>query len=481
MSHRLSLSHCLTIMLLMLVSYSNAQSSKWKTLGTGNGLVSGGDFGFRPAIALDTADVPYICYGTKADYVAVRRYNGAGWEDVGIPLHFPDSVLRVYYTDVAIDKHNNLYAGFLSYFDSAGHSYSDGKFRVVKWNGTSWTQVGTTTAFDPDTVCPTEVHNISLAIGKNDTVYAAVSGATASSPYQYKPTASAVFKFDGSGWVRMGNPYLKGYFQVQLAIDTAGIPYLAATEDDFSTVGGTGYIYKWHDTGWAVISDSMAGFTSVGYLSIAINKATNTLYAYHNNGTLESYNGATWQLHGTDIIYTNSSYDLQINNAGMPVICFENICTLCPEDRCARIYNGTSWEPVGGPFISPLYGTDFRMAISSNDEIFATYNYFGGTSIPDAFAIYYGSTLGIAQTSQVRNLKIYPNPVIANSFTIAELPTGKYQLALINALGQEVYSTQLNQHAGANANISLPSLPVGVYHLKICDDKTGYSAALAIE
>ena len=80
--------------------------------------------------------------------------------------------------------------------------------------------------------------------------------------------------------------------------------------------------------------------------------------------------------------------------------------------------------------------------------------------------------VNIAKASPL--ITVYPNPVETNHFSLqlGNLDKGTYMISIINDLGQQVYSSQLNHNGGsATQNIELKNnLPGGVYQLWVIGD-----------
>ncbi|MCI5183872.1 MAG: hypothetical protein D3921_15365 [Candidatus Electrothrix sp. AW1] len=90
------------------------------------------------------------------------RFNGTSWEQVGGAGFSSGSV---YYNPIqlALDSSDRPYVAF-SYRDSTNNSYKVG---VMRFNGTSWEQVGTA-VFSSNSV-----YNLSLALDSRGTPYVA--------------------------------------------------------------------------------------------------------------------------------------------------------------------------------------------------------------------------------------------------------------------------------------------------------------------
>jgi hypothetical protein len=196
----------------------DASSSTWNALG-GLGISPGGSL--YDCIALDHANVPYVAFAdsTHPDNsgigkATVLRYDeGSGsWAPLG-PLGFTSTCgLNLW---MEFDHNDVPYIVYQLYHLA---------FFVMRWNGTSWVQVGQSASGFDHPVLETEPWRqwISLRFDSQNTPYIA---------YQMFDNGlrAAVRKFDGTNWIPVGNlGFSAGQADyLTFVIDKQDVPWVA--------------------------------------------------------------------------------------------------------------------------------------------------------------------------------------------------------------------------------------------------------------
>jgi hypothetical protein len=172
-------------------------------------------------IALDHANVPYVAYADSAfpdnsgiGKASVRRYDAArdAWQYLGAPGFTSSGGLNMWMEL----NHNDVPYIVYQIYHSA--------LVVMRWNGTSWVQVGGSASGSDHPTIETEPWRqwISLRFDSQNTPYVA---------YQMFDNGlkAAVRKFDGASWVPVGNlGFSEGAADyMALAIDKDDVPWLA--------------------------------------------------------------------------------------------------------------------------------------------------------------------------------------------------------------------------------------------------------------
>ncbi|UAY50709.1 hypothetical protein [Ferruginibacter albus] len=98
-------------------------------------------------------------------------------------------------------------------------------------------------------------------------------------------------------------------------------------------------------------------------------------------------------------------------------------------------------------------------------------NYYRIKSIGNDGKVEYSQVMNISIGIQAPDIAIYPNPVSGNSIGLkfTNMPSGKYQVNVINQLGQIVLTDNIT-HAGGNATQTVPvnkNITKGLYRLEI--------------
>lgn len=210
----------------------------------------------------------------------VAKYDGTNWSALGTGRN--DAVFAL-----AMDGNGDLYAGGL-----------DG---VGKWNGSTWTELGT--------------------IASNDTIYAlAVIGTTLYVGGKFTQingvSANYLAKWDGSSWSPVDPNGMDGPVR---ALAVYGTDLIAG--GTFTTAGGTtvNYIARWDGSTWHAFGNGMNGpvytlnnVEGILYVGGGFTQADgNTV-----NG-IASWNGATWTGYGDGIQTGKAVYALTTGTDGL--------------------------------------------------------------------------------------------------------------------------------------------------------------------
>jgi len=201
--------------------------TSWSALGTGVDYVV-------YALAADASGNVYAggsfksAGGAPAWYVA--KWNGVAWSAMGTGMNFPSKGRGPVYA-LVVDASGNLYAG--GTFTNAGGMPANG---IAKWDGTSWSALGSGTGIDGDD--PPQLSVNALAVDASGNVYAGGRFKTMGGV-----SVNNIARWDGTTWSALGN----GMANVNaIALDGSGNVY-AADSDDVSANG----IYKWDGNAWS--------------------------------------------------------------------------------------------------------------------------------------------------------------------------------------------------------------------------------------
>ncbi|MBF9224278.1 T9SS type A sorting domain-containing protein [Hymenobacter ruricola] len=189
----------------------------------------------------------------------VARWNGTSWSLLG--TSFSNGVNGDVYA-LAVAPNGDLYAG--GSFNQAGGTTA---IRVAKWNGTSWSALGS----------GTDGAVLALAVAGNGDVYAGGTFRQAGGQ-----PASLVAMWNGTAWSNLGSgftgPVASNIGVTGLAIDGNGDVYAGGT---FTQSGGASmnYVSRWNGASW----NSLGTGTNKNVLAIAMG-TNNKLYAGGNFG-----------------------------------------------------------------------------------------------------------------------------------------------------------------------------------------------------
>jgi hypothetical protein len=387
--------------------------SAWSSLGTGpaNGL-NGEVF----ALVVGSNGDVYAggnfsqAGGLPANYIA--RWNGSAWSSMGTgPANGVNSFVRA----LAVAGNGDLYAG--GNFSQAGGVTAN---NVAKWNGTTWSSLGTGGANGVD------VGVIALAVSGNSEVYVGGYFTRAGSI-----AASYIAKWNGTTWSNLDSGLNSNV--LGLAVAGNGNVYVSGS---FTQAGGiaANRVARWDGTAW----NSLGTGTANGVNSYVVALTT------ASNGD----------------VYVGSSY---MSRAGGIAV-----------NQIAK-WDGTAWSPLGtgvnrqvyalatGPMGKLYVGGDFT---TTGD----------GSKLMARFAIYDpAAPLATTAAKAAPAAQLYPNP--AHGAATLRLPAGapRQPLTLSDALGRTV--RRYPAPAASDAELDLRGLPAGTYVVR-CGT---YSQRLVVE
>ncbi len=212
--------------------------------------------------------------------------------------------------------------------DKSGNIYAALGTGIFKWNGSSWTELGS----NAGALNASSTSGISAIITDNNgNVYAACYFPGRTPAYQ-------VVKWDGSKWSELGsgNTDLNANSTIStLTIDKQGNIYAAGI---FTNGTGNAYIAKWNGLFWAELGNDVGtGSLPATYdiLSIATDSSGNVYAGGYTIG-VEKWNGTQWSAVGSlNQIYAN---DLVIDNKTNIYVSNENE---------VFEWSGTTWTQLG--------------------------------------------------------------------------------------------------------------------------------------
>jgi hypothetical protein len=303
----------------------------------------------------------------------VKKFNGTSWNPVGTATV---SAGRDYFVKLALGATGTPYVAYM-----AGGYAGTGEVTVRKFNGTSWSSVGTT-GFWAD--------QFSLALGAADTPYVAYKDAynvgASCDPQKlidFKCESGhagrlTVQKFDGTSWSAVGIAGFTagGANHPSLALDATGTPYVAYMDEAHS---GKVTVQKFDGTRWSVVG--AAGFAGeANYVSLALG-ATGTLYVAYDDvsnsfkATVQKFDGTRWSAVGTSGFSAGetASVSLALSASGTPYVAYSDDPWKGSGKVTVKKFNGTSWIPVGVARFSAGLAEDISLALSTSGTPYVAY------------------------------------------------------------------------------------------------------------
>ena len=147
--------------------------------------------------------------------------------------------------------------------------------------------------------------------------------------------------------------------------------------------------------------------------------------------------------------------------------------------KIERSTNGTNFTELATVSPSTAHNYSYIDATAT-----AGINFYCIKVIDNSGAISYSAIAKLTTNhSPLTTIKVYPNPVIGNSFKLALGTSGKYTISVVNMLGQKVYSTVINHTTAPLETVSLAKqVAAGNYRLiAISEEGTTNSTTLTIK
>ena len=188
---------------------------------------------------------------------------------------------------------------------------------------------------------------------------------------------------------------------------------------------------------------------------------------------------------GSDATTDANRYTIVFGVSPLPVKSISLTATILSNSQVS-----VKWTTVGESNIANYKverstdGTNFT-ALATVAAGVISYSYQDATSLKDAvfyYRIKATDNLGVVGYSKVakvqlsvrsKQLSVYPNPVVNNTFNLSFVGAGKYTVSLVDALGKTVYTTIVNHFTATTVeSIALNTkLATGNYTVKAVDDK----------
>lgn len=420
----------------------------------GSGTIPGGIQ--YPAAAFDNAGTLHVAYSTGGQ-VALSKWDGTAWVAEGTPYlaQMGGSPLSV---SLAFDSNDDAYIAYSNPF------MGPPALSVVKYDGTTWSNVGTPafTGFTATAMFP------SLAIDGNDVLYLAYQN------QQVSGGSANVVKFDGANWVDVGTPNITNGTTAHesLVIDASGNPFLAFFDGNAgSRTSVVTYTLCTPPSGVSVsATDTVVCSGDTVTLTVAgtLNDATDwTWYSGTCGGTTEG-TGSTLEIYPGD---TTTYYVSGTGGCMISPICTQftvysgtvPVPTVTSVDPVvtSSAANGNQWYTGGAP-ISGATGASYTATAdgwyytvvtigecsAQSDSVFVTVTSVNSISISklvNVFPVPFGNTLNVK--------------VNANKGNLAE-----WDFFITDNVGRQVYAEANVQPAN---NINLEALPAGIYFLTV--------------
>lgn len=282
---------------------------------------------------------PYVAYRDAAngDKVTVMKFDGTSWVDVGTAGFSAGEAVQ--FISLAFNPSTN--EPYVAYFDGGAPNF--GKATVMKFDGTSWVNVGTA-GFSAG---PVQYTSLAFNPSTNEPYVACRVGGSGGSKV-------TVMKFDGTSWVNVGTAgFSAGVVNyTSLAFnESTNEPYVAY-QDGANSNKAT--VMKFDGTSWVNVGTTGFSAGAAAYTSLAFNESTNEPYvayrdsANSNKATVMKFNGTSWVDVGAAGFSSGetTSTSLAFNElTNEPYVAYQDAAN--SYKATVMKFDGTSWVNVG--------------------------------------------------------------------------------------------------------------------------------------
>ena len=412
---------------------------------------------------LDSTTLAYgRCYVAKWDHIAQQ------WSELGTganKLNANEGIETMF-----VDGHGNVYVAG-SFTDSIYDFVPVGDTYVAKWDGSSWSKVGT----GANKLNGNGAIN-SICMDKNGNIYAAGTIHN-SAGYFY------VAKWDGTTWSELGD--LNANININSICVDDSLNVFAA--GNFTDGAGHAYVAKWSNStsSWSELGtgfDSGSHEVIISYICIS---QSHEIYASVNVshgfviGNVFKWDGTSWSqigslngINGIGKICVNDSNYLYVSSGSIDSSGFTYVAKFNPilgEWNELGFLHPHSQSYGNHPPISALWldrENNVYAAGDFSDSISATNDY--------RYVAEYGPTSLSVRSPQIgcSRIKVFPNPARQEITIESDLPelTEEVTYRLYDAAGKIYRSGVLNFRAPKNTTIDIQDLTAGIYLLQVNND-----------
>ncbi|HEX3040457.1 MAG TPA: Ig-like domain-containing protein [Caproiciproducens sp.] len=322
----LSMLLVISFVLTMIPVSASAQTMTKVWMYVGDSGFTGASYQLR--MTQDSGSHPYVAYSDYShnDKASVKRYNGAGWENVGAEDFSSGAIQNI---SIVVTDSGTPYVAYRDVENTC-------KLVVQKFNGETWESIGT------GLNCGIPASSISA--DHDGVPYVAYCNGQGN---------LCVIKYENSSWKSVGSLNV-GAYCVSLKFDSENTPYVAYGDNN-NGCKATVIKYNKETSNWETVGTA-GGFStgSTNHISLAFDGSGTPYVAYTDNGnygkaTVMKYNNTNWVPVGTAGISASSAAytSLAIDGSDTPYVAYEDIAN--DYKATVKRYNAQtlSWETVG--------------------------------------------------------------------------------------------------------------------------------------
>jgi hypothetical protein len=373
----------------------------------------------------------------------IAKWNGSTWSNLGEGLRInPSHSTTIPYVASLIEYNGDLYAA--GQFDSAGGVPVN---NIARWDGTSWSAVGSGILGTSYTIDDMAVYNGALyAAGRFDSAGGNL--------------VNSIAKWDGTQWSDIGGGVsaIEGVFCL---MTYNGLLYVGGS---FFKTGNAAIqnVATWNDTTWSPLGNGV-GNNNQEILALAFNRGI--LYtsvfqlAAPYTDSLATWDGTTW-VKQIGVSVTNNDYGIQafysFNGNLIAGGGFDSIGNVAAND--IALWDGLNWSEFGGGFNPPLGAVTVMETYNSNLYVAGYFTRVDSVSA-NSIAEYTCATDGIHEVS-TDHVHVYPNPTTGMiNISIDNAEAGS-SVQIYDLLGQKIFQSSISSD---NTSIDLSGHAAGSY------------------
>jgi hypothetical protein len=354
------------------------------------------------SLLIDNNDIPYIaCGGTASNpKVAVKKYQGTNWVDVGAPYFSVNE--RALSVSMAVDKSNTLYATYISGGD---YRTSSEKVAVKKYDGNSWVDIGTTGFFAGEKygltldvgkkgipyVAYFDEFNgnkgivkkydrsdwINLGVFSDGKILeTSIKSDESGIPYVlYADSTNSykarVKKYNGTTWADVGvGGFSTGAIRFpSMVIDNSNVPYITFFDAGISKLR----VMKFNGITWIDVGTNpsiVTGAINTSSLSLDNNGVLYIAYGVTGGAGVKKFDGTNWVSVGSLIFDQFVDFiSIVVDGTGVPYLAYK-----ASSQVRIKKFTGGSWINVSGVGLTSDYITNVDLAIDHDGALYITYS-----------------------------------------------------------------------------------------------------------
>jgi hypothetical protein len=498
-NNHITISFCVMLSLILMSSFSLQAQSWIQQGGDINGDAAQDVFGSAVSISADGLIMAIGAAGndgngSDAGHVRVYEWNGSAWIQKGADIE-GEATEDWCGGSVSISANGLIVA--IGAIGNDGNGQLSGHVRIFEWNGNAWTQKGT----DIDGEADYDRSGGAVSINADGSIVAI--GADQNNGNGSLRGHVRVFEWNGNAWMQKGAD-IDGEADYDLSggalsINATGLIVAigAITNDGNGSQSGHVRIFEWNGNAWiqkgADIDGEAVDDNSGGDVSINADGSIVAIGADQNDGNgtnaghvrIFEWNGNAWVQKGADIdgeaASDQSGSPVRINADGSVVVIgagSNDASTFNSNSGHARIYEwtGNAWVQKGAD-IDGEADSDYSghyVSINADGSIVALGapgNNDNG-SLAGQVRVFSYSVVGIAESTLLHNIAIFPNPT-EGIVTINFGSIHKKNVKVFSTTGKLIY--QKDNVKGAFYQFELIA-PAGIYFVEIstADKKQQY-------